>query len=355
MKSNIAMRAGILVLLGVVAAAFLFGGTANSPKGAQAASPGATVSTLLSCPNVDASADNGVRVSDILAVVNAYHKDWPATNYTYLYDLAGPYNPQTGTGGAERVDDILVVVAKYHMTCPLVDTQVAAATRWGLDMDLDAGNGMQPVPQLESEAAIEAIGYYQGSSDVPGQGTHYIKIENWDGTFNPAAPEGLVYQNGRFAAQLYVVDGNAVGWGTHEAFSPPGPTTPHGVDLEGDADGPQCSPACSWDGANDGWHLHYYLCTINNGTSSALAISAAIVPSVGTESGCQSYSGGNPLCTSPITAQPCYRWAPNTGWMGHLWNWLPNANQITDVGGTNGRFADCFPDTQGWKAFNCPA
>jgi hypothetical protein len=41
--------------------------------------------------------------------------------------------------------------------------------------------------------------------------------------------------------------------------------------------------------------------------------------------------------------------------MGHLWNHLPNANQVPDVDGTmNGRFADCFPDTQGWKAYNCP-
>jgi len=44
----------------------------------------------------------------------------------------------------------------------------------------------------------------------------------------------------------------------------------------------------------------------------------------------------------------------NVGWMGYLWNWLPNANGLADVNGTtNGRFADCFPDSEGWKAHDC--
>jgi hypothetical protein len=43
------------------------------------------------------------------------------------------------------------------------------------------------------------------------------------------------------------------------------------------------------------------------------------------------------------------------GWMGHLWNWQPNANRVPDINGSqNGRFADCFPDGGVWKAYNCP-
>lgn len=64
-----------------------------------------------------------------------------------------------------------------------------------------------------------------------------------------------MYHEGRLAAQLYVTDGSAVGWGMHEATSFPPPAAPYGVDLEGDPDGPQCDPACSWDGSYDGWHL----------------------------------------------------------------------------------------------------
>jgi hypothetical protein len=295
---------------------------------------------------VDASPDNKVAVGDILAIVQAYFHDWPATNYYPLYDLVAPYNPAIAgppyTGGKIRVDDILNVVNQYFDICPLADTQVAAASKWGI----------QNIPVMENPAALHALHYYEASSDVPGQGTHYVNMDNWDGTFNPAAPEGLVYTNGRIAAQLYVVDGNApaIGWGTFAAGSCC-PAAQHGIDLESAVSGgPNCSPACSWDGP-EGWHLHHYLCTVHIGTPSSLA-----VPTFATQGNCATYSGGEPLCTVPITTTPCYQWGKDIGWMGHLWNWLPNDNQISDVDSTmNGRFADCFPDTEGWKAYNCPA
>ncbi len=352
---NIAMKVWILALLGLVAAVILLTGTVISPKGTQAATPGGAVTPLLSCPNVDASADNKVLVGDILPVVAAYFKDWPANNYYYLYDLTAPYNPSAPAGtGLQRVDDIIAVVNEYFTVCPLVDTQIAAASKWGIDVDGNPGNGNQPLPIMENEAALEALHYYQGSNDVPGQGVHYVNVDNWDGTFNPAAPEGLVYQNGRLAAQLYVTDGTAVGWGTHAAGPcSPCPGAEHGIELETAIDGPQCNPACSWDGP-EGWHLHHYLCTVHIGTSSALAIPGAFAPSISdTQAHCASFAG-EPECTVPVTTQPCYRWGKDVGWMGHLWNWLPNANQVADIGGNNGRFADCFPDAEGWKAYDCP-
>jgi hypothetical protein len=242
------------------------------------------------------------------------------------------------------MDDILAVVGRYFETCPVVDTEVALATQWGL----------ANVPMTEDAAALQKIGYYRGSTDVPGQGAHYVNLDNWDGVFDPAAPEGLVYQNGRLAAQLYVTNGDVVGWGAHAAESWPPPPVPHSVDLEADPDGPQCDPKCSWDGTYDGWHLHYYLCTIGIGTPAAAAIPGVFI-NIQNQEGCAWLSGGQPECTIPITETPCYRFAQNVGWMGHLWNWLPNANQIPDEGGINGRFADCFPDREGWKEFNCPA
>ena len=63
--------------------------------------------------------------------------------------------------------------------------------------------------------------------------------------------------------------------------------------------------------------------------ASAVAIPGAFAPSVGdTQAHCATYSGSNPTgppddpqCTVPVTTQPCYSWAKDFGWMGHLWNW----------------------------------
>jgi hypothetical protein len=330
------MRIALVAILVAIAV-----GLVGQQQAAESSSPGTTVSPLLSCPNVDGSVDNKVLIADILSVVQAYFQDYPDEDYTYLYDVVGPYNPETGLGGIQRVDDILHVLGRYFDVCPVVDTEVARATIWGIDN----------LPVFEDASALRDLGYLKGSFDVPGQGVHYVNLDNWDGIFDPAAPEGIVYQDGRLAAQLYVTDGNIVGWGDHAATGWPPPAVPHEVALEGDSDGPQCSPKCSWDGDFDGWHLHYYLCTTDIGTPNASAI-----PGFQTAAQCQGFGGGDPECTIPVTVTPCYRWASTVGWMGHLWNWLPNANRIPDVNGMqNGRFADCFPDGGSWKDFNCPA
>ncbi len=375
MRGTVWGKAWILAVLGVVAAVLLLGGSSSRPEPATAASPGAAVSPILSCPNVDGSAGNKVLIPDILAVVQAYFKDYPiagsepagTSDYVPMYDLNGVYNPQTGLGGQQRIDDILAVVNAYFDVCPLVDTQVAQATSWAMDVDGNPGNGMQPVPQIENEAAIEALGYYRGTNDVPGQGVHYVNNQNWDGVFDPAAPEGLVYNNGRLAAQLYVTDAPTVGLGTHApnaCFTQPTPSgcpgKIDGIDLEPPGTGPDCNPACSWIGAEK-WHLHYYLCTVNIGTTGAIAIPGSFIPAVGNSlAACDAYSDSQtnpdaPECTIPVTTQPCYSWGQTAGWMGHLYNWFPNANRVADVNATmNGRFGDCYPDVEGWKATNCP-
>jgi hypothetical protein len=370
MIGKFAKRTGSLALLGAAAvAAIAFFGGANQPDAVDASSPGTTVAPILSCPNVNGSADNKVLVGDIVEVVKAYFKDYaiqagepPGTSdYVPMYDLNAPYNPATATGGNQRVDDIVAVVNAYFDTCPLVDTQVAQATLWAIDMDGNLGNGKQPVPQFENEAAIEAIGYYRTTTDVPGQGVHYVNMENWDGVFDPRAPEGLVYNNGRLAAQLYVADAEVVGLGSHSPgpCGPPCPGAEYGVELETAGDGPQCNPACSWDGTET-WHLHHYLCTVNVGMASAIAFPGALAPGIAdSAASCESYSDSvtnpdAPECTIPVTVQPCWGWQLNSGWMGHLYNWYPNNNLSADTGGPNGRFTDCFPDSEGWKATNCP-
>ena len=359
------------LLLPILLAAIAFSIVALPSTRTESASPGQTVSTLLTCPNVDASTDNKVLVGDILGVVQAYFKDWPSTNYVYMYDLAGPYNPQTSTGGQQRVDDILAVVQSYFDVCPLADTQVARATRWALDTDENPGNGMQPVPQIENAGALLALGYVGISTvDVPGQGVHYSKGSLWDGNFNPAAPEGLVYNNGRLAAQLYVMNGANVGWLTED----PGPNAgPCGDSIDNGSDGftdgadsdcvlgPPTGPpvtdinidplaycgagvGCSW-ATEEGWHLHYRLCIVHIGTPSA---HFQPMPEGSDHQDCKDVNTNTP---GGGTAA----YFDRMGWMGHLWNWFPNNNMETDVNGTpNGRFADCFPDSQGWKAHNCP-
>ena len=364
MKSKQAVKLVVLggLALAALALAALLPGT--SPRTAAALTPN-PLPPLLSCPNLDGSTDNKVAVADILAVVKKFNKAYGQTGYGALWDLVSPYNSTSPSGtGTISVADIIAVVTKYNDICPLADTQVAKATRAigdsqysdilcdpALAAPVNCGGDEQFL--TEDEAFLESKGYYQGSTDVPGQGVHYVNLSYWDGAFNPTRPEGLVYNNGLLTAQLYVVDGTEVGWGTHEATSWPPPSVPHEVGLEVAADGPQCDPACSWDGAYDGWHMHYFLCSYHIGTGSAIAL-----PGFQSQGDCAGASGGEPVCTIPeVTTTPCYRWSMNVGWMGHLWNWLPNANLIPDIGGSgsNGRFADCFPDGFGWGPFNCPA
>jgi hypothetical protein len=321
---------------------------------------------LLTCPNVDGSDNNKITVSDILAIVKTFGKAYGQPGYGPLWDLVSPYNSTSPSGtGQITVADIIAVIQKYNLICPVVDTQIARATRAIGDplysdilcdpaLTTAMNCGGDPQFLTEDVTFLAGKGYYQGSSDVPGQGVHYVNTSLWDGVFNPARPEGLVYNDGVLAAQLYVVNGNTVGWGSYSAgpCSPSCPGAVHGIDLEGTVGGPQCSPACSWDGGYDGWHVHYYLCTVHVGTSGAVA-----APGSSSQSNCASFAGGEPLCTVPMTATPCYTWGVNIGWMGHLWNWLPNANLIPDIGttGQNGRFADCFPDGGSWGPFDCPA
>ena len=346
MKTQVLVLAGLLLV--AIAAISL------QPGATSASNPGTVAAPLLSCPNVNASADDKVTISDIIQVLGGFFIDSPDPDYVFLNDLTA--------NGQGRIDDVIAAVNEFFVICPHVDTQVADATLWVLNDN--------PALLTENVAALAAAGYEQGSTFVPGQGLHYVSIANWDGVFDPAAPEGLVYHSGKLAAQLYVVDGTSVGW-----VEDPGPdegSCSDGIDNGGDgdtdaADGdcgaeepsgaplddvdidPLCDPSpCSWTGP-EGWHLHYRLCTIHIGTPSAAAIPLGPSTNPDEHDVCKSYQTSTPGGGS-------MRYADRVGWMGHLWNWTPNANVVPDIDGTmNGRFADCFPDGfWGWKAYNCP-
>jgi hypothetical protein len=323
------------VLVSLVAATLvaLSFGTERHGNGVEASQPGFAPAPLLSCP--DFGGDGTVDLyNDIFAVAFLFGATNGDANYHPLYDFA------LADGTIDLYNDIFAVALEFGAQCPPVDTEVARATVWGIEN----------LPATENAAALAAIGYYRGSTDVPGQGVHYTKLENWDGVFDPMAPEGLVYNNGKLVAQLYVVSGDVVGWGS----PPPNPSGPsmHNVNIDS-----FCSPQppntdrCSW-ATNEGWHDHHNLCTVHIGTPGSIALPGL------SSSGCFSFSGGEPLCTVPVTTTPCYRWDDLVGWMGHLWNHQLNPNWIDEDGDTvpdNGRFADCSPDLEGWKASTCPS
>jgi hypothetical protein len=258
-----------------------------------------------------------------------------------------------------------VAVSDFGQSClggP--DPQIAQATRAIMDpafasklCDLDYLTTQNPVVTncngsqqflTENTAFLASRGYLSGSTiDVPGQGVHYVNLTPalqggpWDGVFNPARPEGLVYDGGKLVAQLYNVFGDpasgGVGWGPE-----PPPPDQNQIDAF-------CTPqlpntaACSWAGPYDGWHVHSNLCMTWLGTPHA---AFSIQPSA---QACEDHQNSQQW-------GGLWNWQARIGWMGHMWNhWLnPNVN-IADLGG-NGRFADCFPDTPlwHWSAFSCP-
>lgn len=376
---------------------------------ASAAKPGVVSATanplppLVSCPNLDGSTNGRVTSLDITAVVQHYGKSYGQPGYAYLDDLVSPYNSTSpsGTGKVTSLD-ITYVVTKYNLTCPLVDTQIAKATLAlsnplysdilcdpSLLVAVNCGGDAQFL--TENPSFLVGKGYRQGSTDVPGQGIHYVNWSLWDGVFNPVRPEGLVYKvtgpedpglnsgscsdgvdNGhdgltdgadpdcqvsRLVAQLYYSDGDIVGWGS----------SPNDNVRSVNTEALPCTAGCGWNGTYDGWHWHANLCTVGIGTPGAIAF-----PGVASQSACNAFGGSQSIiCTFPPTVNFNCTWKAAVGWMGHLWNWLPNANytnaavpspnaaglcQVAYCSATesNGRFADCFPDAQGWNAYNCP-
>jgi hypothetical protein len=389
------MRASTLarwIALGGVLVAF-FAALAFSP-GAGPRSAEATsnpLPPLIACPNVDADTTvdvmfpgtvGKVTVADILSVVQHFGKNYGTVGYSPLWDLVSPYNSTSPSGtGATNVADILYVVSKFGNHCSLVDTQIAIATRalsdpmfkskycdeaGGYTSDM-ASCGGDPQFFTENVSFLTSKGYLRGSTDVPGQGIHYVNMGLWTGLFNPARPPGLVYKGGALVAQLYFADGDSVGWSPNQTSNVRAVNTDSFcTPVAGEPNG----TGCGWSGTADGWHWHANLCTWGIGTPSAVAFP---LPPGSNQSTCASYasSAGSP-CTAfyPAAGWNC-TFKASVGYMGHLWNWLPNANYTNAVnpgpGGlndcqtaycnateANGRFADCFPDVNNWNAYSCP-
>jgi len=328
----------ITVFLLALAALFL---TTALPAGrsVEGANPGTINQGIQAvCSDVDGSGAGGA--ADIGKTVLKFGTVSGGVNYRLLYDSRA-----NGPVGSQDLADVAADFGKTNAagTCPLVDTQVAQATLAIMDptyssMALCGGPcGGDTAFLTENPTFLATKGYYRASTDVPGQGVHYLNFTYFDDDlFNPARPEGLVYDDGELYAQLYYVDGYAVNWGSE----PPG--------IENVQIDAFCTPmppntACSWAGGNDGWHLHIDICVTNIGTTSAVA-----APGVPDDS-CPDET--DPGCT---VVPDCVRWSARLGWMGHFWNHQPNPNPNSLDVTSNGRFSDCYPDGGVWKGFNCP-
>jgi hypothetical protein len=336
-----------------LAALFLVVGAPSSST-VQASHP-ANPQPLLYC--ADVTGDTAVSVSDISKVVSKFGTNDPTwtANATYhpLYDL----NPSGA--GAITVQDISVAVSDFGLNCGAispVDTQIAQATLAMINIADVPGGPVCNFQALltENPTCLAEHGYYRSSTDVPGQGIHYVSDSYWDGHFNISPPEGMIYNNGRLVAQLYYIEGDnttgdgdpskdGVGWGPE-----PLPSPPNQIEVDSFCVPNAPDPACSWAGNRDRWHLHYDLCTFAIGTPQAVAVPYT------TSAQCDSYQANG--CGGPCGGT--HRWDSRVGWMGHLWNQQlnPNSNPNDPSGGAygNGRFADCAPDVEHWGPYNCP-
>jgi hypothetical protein len=344
------MKRTVVALLALSVLALIAGAGQHVAGRVSASSPGTTMKRLLSCPDVDGS--GRVLAGDIVKVVSQYGIGVANPLYRFIDDLTADGNMNSG--------DITVAVQWYGRLCPLVDVQAAQATNAILN---DPDRALLMACDVST---LAAHGYLRGSSDVPGQGIHYINRSYFDGIFDVSHPEGLVCDNGKLAAELYVIDGDVVGWLSGGQTSQPCPPA-----TQWHADPPPaitgtcmsedrvdidsfCAPVpgytCSWDGNGDGWHWHVDLCTVHvGGTSDTYA-----VPGM-SESACHSFGGGS--CVWDPSPNPNCYWDADVGWMGHFWNFQGNKNLVDENHDStldNGRFADCTPDGGNYKAFTCP-
>ena len=259
---------------------------------------------VLSCSDVNG--DGPVTVGDIGEVVLRFGSAYPDPPYHPLYDV-------NGGDGMVTIGDVGMAVFDFGLVCPLVDTQIAQATL----AIIDPSHGGDPRFLNEDPDFLASRGYLRAAQDLPGHGIHYVNPSLLDGIFDPAEPDGVAYNNGRLVSHVYYADGDVVGWGGMPEHS-------NQVDIDAFCTPAPPNTACSFSGSEDGWHDHVELCIWNIGTPEALVFAPI------SEEECESTGG---------------IWDGRNGWMLHMHPHTINPN---------GRFANCFPDVEHWKGFNCP-
>ena len=247
---------------------------------------------LLNCSDVNA--DGNVNIIDIGWLVVKFGTEYPNDDYLLLYDLSGD--------GYVNIIDIGTAVLEFGDSCPLIETQVAAATL--------------AVSKYRDPAVAAADGYIQASQYVQNMGIHMINIVNQvtypnccDIGSQLEHPVGLLYKEtspgsgvaGELIGLWYIVPVPAV----CNLYGIPGPCQPIDTQPVGFGETNTDEDNLDPDGAGPqrGWHTHPSLCTWGVGSTSAFTQENVA------EDVCQSTGGV---------------WFSTFGWMNHLYNFIPN-------------------------------
>lgn len=225
---------------------------------------------------MDVNGDRVVNPGDQAIIASVYGKKFGQAGYSRLRDFNG--DRVINVGDQAKVAGDLV---KYTgQQCPVIDQQIRDAT----EAMENAG--------FENINNAFAAGYAQTTPFIPGMGRHLSKggvagLGTLDTTFNPLAPEGLLYEpdsstpgGWRLGGALYIVP--------YQLTIPAGGT--NGI------------PPVGFPTNEDGWHYHDGLCLWANGAGVAQNT---------TQSQCLSgHPGQNPV------------WIEKAGWLLHLWNFV---------------------------------
>jgi hypothetical protein len=327
-------RLGLLVLVAVIG---VVGAVLAQP--ASATTGFKDVEPLLNCSDVNGSGQ--VTIADVMQVLGSYYQDWPTRDYMYLNDTTGD--------GLLRIDDITTVLDQYFDTCPLIDSQVAAMT-------------MASAPYKDCQDAL-ADGYIATTQFVPNMGIHLQKAENFfdgEGNRRPFYSGSLSDPNDQIR--------NPVGLICTDKDNTPGQVVPdrligmwyaepspavcpyYGIDpgtcsylepigfglTDTDEDNIDVSPPVGGNPPLFGqkaWHTHIGLCIGGLGTPSVYVTETFDKT---TEDEC--LAGFYGACGP----SPCV-WFHTYSWMGHLYNFIPNAGGFGFAGGRFQMWSDLVP------------
>ena len=245
---------------------------------------------LLNCSDVNA--DGHVDGFDIGAVVARFGTFYPNDDYLLLYDVWG--------GGSIDGFDIGKVVMDFGLICPMVETQVAAATL----ATIQYANCQDAV--ADGYGSVAGQGVY-----VPQMGIHISKFANMSSDFDLEKPFGLVCSETAPGSGtvdrllgLWYIDPVAetcaiygLSGSCQDSSVQPvgfGEVNDDEDNLDPDGDGPQ-----------GGWHTHINLCV---GTT--LLFELGDIPNP--HQACKDIGG--------FLVVPVY------GWMLHLYTMVPNAD-----------------------------
>ncbi len=205
------------------------------------------------CSDVDG--DGRVSILDLVNMAQGYGKTFGQAGYTRLRDR--------DMDRTVSILDLAGAAGQFGKVCSVEDQMIRTAT---IAME-----------QYQNVNAAIAAGYVQVTQFVPGQGRHMVKASLLDTTFNPAQPEGLLYE-----PDSSTPGGWRLGGALYDMPITLNPIMPEG--FPGTTD--------------DAWHYHDFLCFFPNGTVAVL-----------TQSVCTSYGGS---------------YQTNVGWLLHLWNYVPS-------------------------------